>query len=1135
MTRDSALTTPSRRTQSSTSVSLGLVGVVLFFIASGFTCYWSIHVFNQDSELVVHTHQVMTALEELLSSMKDAESGQRGYVITGKEEYLEPYDQALQQLDERFANLDRLSEKRTSQVSHLQDIKDHIRAKTKELSETILLRKTKGFDAAMAVVLTNRGKAEMDALRSDISSSFQEESELRDLRLTEMAGAYRTSVISILLTSLLGLFLSGVIALQVRRTAYSRDRQQWLQTGQVGLSTAIAGDLQVDQLAKNVLQYACEYLDSHVGVCYANDGNSYHRLATYGVADNSSLPDSFAPGDGLLGQAVLNCRTLLVRDIPEGDIAVATSIGCIKPRNLIVSHAAVDNSVYAVLELGFVHPLNALTIELLELVSNPIGIAFRSANDRAKLQDLLEETQRQSASLQVQSEELRVTNEELDEQSRALNETQTTLEQNNAQLEEQAQLLEGQRDDLNRAKEILEVQAKDLEQTIRFKSDFLSNMSHELRTPLNSCLILAKLLGDNREGNLTSEQIKYAQTIQSSGNDLLALISDILDLSKIEAGHMDILVQPVRVSEVLERMVRTFEPIAVQKSLRFKAKIESGAPETIHTDPQRLDQVLKNLLSNALKFTDTGEVTLCVQSLTPGSISFSVGDTGIGIDLVQHQMVFEAFRQADGTTNRKYGGTGLGLSISRELAHLLGGEIVLVSEPGKGSTFTVTIPEDLEPSSPTSVADFPTAISKPILGKGLHSGSEVAVDIDDDRGELVSGDRIILVVEDDETFSRLLSDLAHELGFKCLLAMSGESALALTLKYLPDAVLMDIGLPDQSGLSVIDQLKHDPRTRHIPIHVISGSDSARTAMVLGAVGYLMKPVKREDLVEAFSILETRLNKRPGRVLVVEDDEVQLESMRLLLDSHDVETVGVRSAAECLETLSTSTFECMVLDLSLPDATGFSLLDTLSKSDTYSFPPVIVYTGRELSPDEEQRLRKYSKSIIVKGAKSPERLLDEVSLFLHQVVADLPADKQRMIEQAKHRDGALEDRVILIVEDDIRNIFALTSILEPRGAKVEIARNGREAIESLTQFLSGPRPPIDLVLMDIMMPEMDGFTAMREIRKNPKWKKLPIIALTAKAMKSDQAQCIEAGANDYIAKPLDVEKLLSLIRVWMPPI
>ena len=414
MTRDSALTTPSRRTQSSTSVSLGLVGVVLFFIASGFTCYWSIHVFNQDSELVVHTHQVMTALEELLSSMKDAESGQRGYVITGKEEYLEPYDQALQQLDERFANLDRLSEKRTSQVSHLQDIKDHIRAKTKELSETILLRKTKGFDAAMAVVLTNRGKAEMDALRSDISSSFQEESELRDLRLTEMAGAYRTSVISILLTSLLGLFLSGVIALQVRRTAYSRDRQQWLQTGQVGLSTAIAGDLQVDQLAKNVLQYACEYLDSHVGVCYANDGNSYHRLATYGVADNSSLPDSFAPGDGLLGQAVLNCRTLLVRDIPEGDIAVATSIGCIKPRNLIVSPAAVDNSVYAVLELGFVHPLNALTIELLELVSNPIGIAFRSANDRAKLQDLLEETQRQSASLQVQSEELRVTNEELD-------------------------------------------------------------------------------------------------------------------------------------------------------------------------------------------------------------------------------------------------------------------------------------------------------------------------------------------------------------------------------------------------------------------------------------------------------------------------------------------------------------------------------------------------------------------------------------------------------------------------------------------------------------------------------------------------------------------------------------------------
>jgi CheY-like chemotaxis protein len=559
--------------------------------------------------------------------------------------------------------------------------------------------------------------------------------------------------------------------------------------------------------------------------------------------------------------------------------------------------------------------------------------------------------------------------------------------------------------------------------------------------------------------------------------------------------------------------------------------------EFIETDTMRLEQVLRNLLSNAMKFTEKGQVSLVVRPAPASGVAFAVKDTGIGIPPHQREMVFEAFRQADGTTNRKYGGTGLGLSISLELAHLLGGSITLESEPGQGSEFTVVIPELLKPSAP-SVDPVPKKIMEWTESPLASIPATVEVPVrpnrfNDDRDRVTNNGRLVLAVEDDESFARILLDLAHEQGFQCLLASTADEGLSLASEFLPSAVLLDIGLPDNSGLSVLDRMKHDARTRHIPVHVVSGRDYEHTAKAMGAVGYMLKPVKREDLVQAFEALENRLSQRLRQVLVVEDDEVQLESMRLLLGSRDVQVVGARTAAECLEALRSSTFDCVVLDLSLPDASGFALLEKLDQEEDYSFPPVIVYTGRELSADQEQKLRKHSRSIIVKGAKSPERLLDEVTLFLHQVVADLPAEKRQLLETAKNRDTDLENRRILVVEDDIRNIFALTSILEPRGATIEIARNGREALEALERTLTDPNQSVDLVLMDIMMPEMDGLTAMRAIRKRPEWKRLPIIALTAKAMKNDQEECLEAGANDYIAKPLDVEKLLSLVRVWMP--
>jgi CheY-like chemotaxis protein len=585
-----------------------------------------------------------------------------------------------------------------------------------------------------------------------------------------------------------------------------------------------------------------------------------------------------------------------------------------------------------------------------------------------------------------------------------------------------------------------------------------------------------------------------------------------------------------------------FEPIATQKSLTLRTTIAPGCPPTLETDRQRFEQILRNLLSNALKFTEKGEVELLAAPAEEGFLSFTVRDTGIGIPPDQQKIIFDAFRQADGTVSRKYGGTGLGLSISRELARILGGRIELTSEPGNGSSFRLVVPTafaaevntaqetarlpEIASPKPFDAMPFPREPARRPIVRSQGA-------IDDDRERLSLERRAILVVEDDRAFARILYELAREVGFDCLVAMSAEEAWDVAREFLPSAVILDVGLPDHSGLSVLDRLKHDRRTRHIPVHVVSASDYSLPALELGAVGHMLKPVKREELVAALNQIQNRLTQQTRRILLVEDDPLQLDSLARLLGSQQVETVGVRSASECLELLKTSTFDCMVLDLSLPDASGYSILETLSREDAYSFPPAIVYTGRDLSADEEQRLRRYSHSIIIKGAKSPERLLDEVTLFLHQVVAELPHEQQRMLEAAKTRDAAIEGRRILIVEDDVRNVFALTSMLEGRGAIVRIARNGREALEELERSQGDPARAISLILMDVMMPEMDGITATREIRSRPDWKKLPIIMLTAKAMKDDQEKCLAAGANDYMAKPLDVDKLLSLVRVWMP--
>ncbi|WP_395738543.1 response regulator [Prosthecobacter sp.] len=1141
-----ALKSSSRSQRSARLLSVsGLLAALAFFIGSTTISFFNIQSLRALTGKVSRTHEVILGLEDILSTIKDAETGQRGFLLTGDERYLAPYDVALARLEERYASLKGMNLENPLHREMLPLIKNQMDLKLQELAETIAVRRKSGLEAALAIVVTDQGKATMDVLRKNITAMQQEEKSVRRQLFAETDEAFQTAVKSTIAAGVLGMVMALVVASLLRRNEHVRQQQQWLQNGQAQLSQKLIDEHKLDRLGDNALRFLCEYLGAQVGAMYLEDSGSLKRCATYALPAGARIPEILANGEGLVGQAVKDRRPMLVHDVPEDYFSIGSALGSARPRHLIVVPASNETTITAALELGFFQPVSDEAIELLRRVSGSIGTAVQAAKSRALIEELLEETQRQSEEMQMQTEELRVSNEELEEQSRVLKLTQTQLEQqqadleqNNLQLEAQTRLLEVQKDNLLQAKLGLETQARIVEQASHYKSAFLANMSHELRTPLNSVLILAQLLAENRGGNLSEEQIKYARTIQGSGNDLLGLINDVLDLAKIEAGRMDIKPQQVVIQGLLESLRSQFEPVADKRALALKLVALPGAPASIQTDPQRLDQILRNLISNALKFTEQGSVTVEVAGLAEGFMSFKVQDTGIGIAQEQQATIFEPFCQGDDSTSRKYGGTGLGLSISRELARLLGGKIQLSSEAGRGSTFTLVLPASITgaaaPAPVSAPASTPASVSPaPSPAPSLPQRARPAAPVvPDDRDQLTPEKKAILVAEDDPTFAQVLADSAREQNFQCLVATTAQAALDLARQHLPAAVVLDIGLPDDSGLLVLEQLKNDPRTRHIPVHVVSASDYSEKALSMGAVSYRVKPISREQLVEAFQDVEKHLTHSLRRVLVVEDDAVQLKSLCDLLSSREVEAVGAVNATDCLEQLKSTTFDCMVLDLSLPDTSGFALLQELGENESYPFPPVIIYTGRELTADEEQQLRRYSKAIIVKGVKSPERLLDEVALFLHQVVRELPAEHQRMIEKARSREAALEGRRVLMAEDDVRNIFALTSMLEPLGIQVVVARNGREALTALEERQKSDKP-IDLVLMDVMMPEMDGLEAMRAIRRRPEWKRLPIIALTAKAMPSDQEQCLAAGASDYLAKPLNVEKLLSLIRVWMP--
>ncbi len=948
----------------------------------------------------------------------------------------------------------------------------------------------------------------------------------------------------------------------LRDTTRKNTEQDWLKTNLAKFSRMLQGQRDLTAVSELILSDLAPLVAAHHGVFYLMEGSGadarLELLASYAYRGREEVSNSFRLGEGLVGQCAVDRRVLIVSEVPHDYIRINSGLGASPPRSIVVLPVLFEGNVKAVLELATFEPMDEIRLSFLEQLAESIGIVLNTIIANMRTEELLKQSQALTESLQSQREALTETNQRLEQQTRSLQQSeellkkqQDELQQTNLELEDKARLLSMQKTEVEQknreveqAKVALEEKAEQLALTSKYKSEFLANMSHELRTPLNSLLILSQILSENADENLTGKQVGYAQTIHSSGSDLLDLINDILDLSKIESGTMAVDIGNVSFGDLRRFVEGTFQQMADLKHLDFSVELEDGLPTAVQTDAKRLQQVIKNLLSNAFKFTERGSVSLRARVATEGwspeqpeldaadaVIAFSVTDTGIGISRDKHAVIFEAFQQGDGTTSRKYGGTGLGLSISRQIARLLGGEIRLESEPGEGSTFTLYLPAafplEREDAPAREPAQDGNGAPKVPLGSRFSILPTVERSISDDREAIVPGDRTLLIAEDDPAFAQILLDLAREHGYKGIVAQRADQALALVREYMPTAVTLDLRLPDADGWTILDRLKHDPATRHIPVHVISVEENWQRGLRLGAIDFLTKPASRDSIAASLRSLTDFVDRPVKRLLVVEDDKAQRESITTLLAGEDLETTAVGTGAEALSQLQGRQFDCMVLDLGLPDMTGFQLVKRVKSEVGLRRLPTVVYTGKSLSSTEETELRRLAESVVIKDARSPERLLDDTSLFLHRAPGVLPASRRKMLEQSRQRDPALAGKSVLIVDDDVRNIFALTTLLERNGMNVVHAESGAEGLQRLKEV-----PGIDIVLMDVMMPEMDGYETTRAIREQPKFRQLPVIAVTAKAMKGDREKSIEAGAVDYIAKPVDTDQLLSLLRVWL---
>lgn len=937
----------------------------------------------------------------------------------------------------------------------------------------------------------------------------------------------------------------------LKESLQKSDRQTWLQSNLAEFGHLIQGERQLETVARLMLSRLVPLVEAQHGAFYVMDAEQsppvLKLLSSYAYHERKQLSNQFHLGEGLVGQCALEKQSILLNQVPEDYIRIRSGLGDTKPSNIIVLPVRFEEQVVAVIELASIQQFSDLQLTLLERLSQTLGVVLRAIAADAKTQQLLAESQALAAELRIRQEELQQSNETLRQQTAALEESELRLQEQqeelkvsneelqqlNEELEEKAEQLslqnrevERKNGEIDQAMLALQEKAEQLEISSKYKSEFLANMSHELRTPLNSLLILAKILSDNADHNLTDRQVEYSRTIYSAGNDLLTLINDILDLAKIESGTIAIEAEPVNLTELQQNLDRSFRQIATSKGLAFSIEIEPNAPSTIYADSKRLQQILKNLLANAFKFTEQGSVKVQIGAASDSQVFFAVSDTGIGIPLEKQQLIFEAFQQVDGTTSRKYGGTGLGLSISRELAHRLGGTIRLTSEPDRGSTFTLMLPRTSDVSF-VKAKPVPTLVPVPKPVAVPLPTVDLSSELADDRASIHQNDRILLIIEDDANFAKILMDIARGQGFKVLCALRSQQGLALAQQFKPHAILLDLHLPDIDGWTVLDRLKHDPDLRHIPVHILSSDDQRQRGLQLGAIAYLQKPVSPDELDKLFDEIQVFIDRRVKNLLIIEDDLVQAKSIIDLIGNGDVKSIAASTAKEALAVLQENHVDCIVMDLGLPDMSGFDLIEQIKQDEALSKIPIIVYTGKELTRQQETQLKRLAETIIIKDVRSPERLLDETALFLHRVQANLPKPKRQILEDLHQVDSILANKKILIVDDDVRNIFALTSLLERQQMEVLYAENGREGIEILQAH-----PDIHLVLMDIMMPEMDGYETTRAIRQRSQFQSLPIIALTAKAMQGDREKCIEAGASDYITKPVDTEQLLSLLRVWL---
>ena len=927
--------------------------------------------------------------------------------------------------------------------------------------------------------------------------------------------------------------------------------QNWLKSGQAELSNLISGEKEIEKLSQNAISFTAEYLNIPIATIYIKNGenDNFQLTATYALKKERGKINEFKAGEGLIGQVALTKKHLILNEIPPNYMEIESSLGSTSPNNILIFPLIYENDVKGIIELGSISKFTPLQIEFCKTISNIIAVVINAAIFSNQLQELLVKTKEQAEELKAQQDKLQITNRELQNQTKILKESeerlqtqQEELQASNEEMEEKNEILEKQKDEIEKKNKILrekqielEEKARQLELSTKYKSEFLANMSHELRTPLNSLLLLARMLSDNEENNLSEDQIESASSIYRSGKNLLRLINDILDLSKIEARKIELDIIKFKTATLISNLKGEFKHVADNKGLKLHTTLNNDAPQYLISDMHRLEQIIRNLVGNSLKFTSTGFVSIEISKADPSvqltrddldlknTVAIKITDTGPGIALEKQQLIFEAFKQVDGSISRMHGGTGLGLSISKELIYLIGGEITVSSILGEGAVFTIYLPEI-----------YSAHIVKTVKTSSNNSNQPPKLTIplpvkkENKKEEITPPDKnTILIIEDDNDFANVIAKFSQKRGYKYIIAPNGETGIDYAYKYNPTAIILDIGLPGIDGWKVLDELKNNPTTRHIPVHIMSGKDKNKEILLKGAVGYLQKPVQIEDITKTFNKIEKIKEKSIKELLIVEDNQELRNSILKLMDTNDINAITCASGEKAFELLSKNKFDCVILDLGLPDISGFELLDRINLAENIDKPPIIIYTGKELTQEETIKLNNYSSSIVLKKAASFDRLLDETALFMHRIESDLPEAQQQIIRNIRDKESILNKKRVLIVDDDMRNAFALNKFLKSKGMIGTIASNGQKALE----ILEKTTPP-NIILMDIMMPVMDGYETIKRIRQQDKFKHTPILALTAKAMESDRKKCIKCGASDYLTKPVDIPKLLSMLRVWL---